>query len=200
MPWNGARTTGTPMTDPKSYLSREQLESILKATKNYTFRLLFYFLIFTGRRVSEVVRCLTPADIDYENNLVNFTILKQKEPTKSLLPVKAHVLEKVRKYIHSAGIGENDYVFPMSRQRVDQVLKKSAEIAGISTVGSKGHQMHAHVFRHSYAIRSSKKLETPFDLVELKDMMGHARVDTTMYYLKFNPKAKRRLAENIWED
>ena len=200
MAWKGSGGTGSPMRDPKSYLTREQLEAVIAATRSYRFKLLFYFLAFTGRRVSEVVRCLTPADIDYENSLVNFTILKRRTPTRKLLPVKAAVLDKIRKHVRDAGIGRDDYIFPMSRQRVDQVLKKSAEAVGIGAVGSGDHQMHAHVFRHSYAVRSAKKLESPADLVELKDMLGHARIETTMYYLKFNPEEKRKLAENVWSE
>jgi integrase/recombinase XerD len=191
---------GSPMTDPRSYLDASQIKGIIDATDNLVYRRVFYVLAKTGRRVSEIVRCLTPSDIDFTNNLVNFTILKKKKKTKSLLPISDEVAKVLKRQITENKIGENSYIFWMSRQRVDQIFKKSAERIGITHIGhSQRNKPHVHLLRHSFAIRGAENLTSPADLVKLQNLLGHSRIDTTMFYLKFNPKEERELLERMWK-
>lgn len=180
------------MQNPKSYYTKSEANLIIKACRNYRDKLLLLTLAKTGRRVSEIVRCLKPVDIDFDQGLVNYTILKRKVHTKKLLPMDTHLLSLLEKYIKSRRIGPDDYIFKISRQRVDQIIKRAAKKVGVKTA-------HAHVFRHSFAIQSAQKLKNPADLVQLKELMGHARMDTTMFYLKFNPREQRELLEEMWK-
>ena len=188
----------TPMTDTKGYLTPTQVKSIIGATKSYKYKLIFYLISRTGRRVSEVVRCLKPNDIDFENNLINFTILKRKRPVKELKAVSPKLIKVLKRYIKNEGIKPDSYIFPISRQRVDTVLKKVADGVGLGSIGKK--RIHIHILRHSFAIEGAKKAESPADLVQLKDMLGHARIDTTMFYLKFNPQDQRKLLDKMWKE
>ena len=188
------------MSDPRSYLKQSQIVKILKAPKKYKHRLLFSLIAHTGRRVSEVVRCLKPSDIDFEGNLINFTILKRKRPTKVLLPVKPKIVKQLKSYIKRQSIPANRPIFTISRQHADYIFKKAAKKVGIKRVGTgKYNKPHLHLLRHSFAIEAAKKLKNPADLVQLKDMLAHSRIDTTMFYLKFNPTEKRELLSRMWK-
>ncbi|MFQ5872217.1 MAG: tyrosine-type recombinase/integrase [Dehalococcoidia bacterium] len=55
-------------------------------------------------------------------------------------------------YAQEMALGRNDYLFPsrrggyISRQRADQIIKGAAQLAGLERT------VHAHLFRHGYAI------------------------------------------------
>ena len=196
----GGEYTGIPMSDPKSYLSPAEISGIIKATDKDEYKRLFYIIAKTGRRVSEIVRCLRPADIDFENNLANFTILKRKAKTRILLPVDEKAIKVLKRQIRNNKIGDDDYIFGMSRQRADQVFKKSAERIGLFERGTGLYRkMHIHMLRHSFAKLGAEHAKNPADLVKLQKLLGHSRIDTTMFYLKFNPKEERELLKEMWK-
>lgn len=208
------------MSDPKSYLSPSQISDIISNAENYTYALLFFVLANTGRRISEVVRVLKPCDIDFKKNLCNFVILKRKDYVfkvveengqmvrkkikkihRELLPINPKVATKLKKYIDKNGIGLYDYIFPMSRFDVHYRLGKACKKIGIETVGNNTYNKpHCHLFRHSFAIQAIKNVKTPEDLIQLQDLMGHARLDSTRHYLKYNPEQQRKLLEKMWEE
>jgi len=184
--------TSAPMVDVNKYFTQEEVKRIIMAGRTHRDKLLIMTLAYTGRRVSEIVRELTPYDIDEEKNLINYTILKRKRPTKSLLPANPYLVEKLMQWVRVRGIEEHTPIFNISRQRADVIIKDAAKKVGIRNA-------HAHMFRHSFAIQSSQKLKSPADLVQLKDLLAHGRIDTTMFYLKFNPKEKRQLVKDLWD-
>lgn len=188
------------MKDPKAYLEPRQINELIASCKKARDKLLLMMLARTGRRVSEIVRCLRPKDIDFTNGLINFTILKRKKGENKLLPVDEDVLLALKEYIESRKIKDEEFIFPISRQRVDQIVKKASEKAGISSIGGgKYNKPHAHVFRHSFAIQAAKSLKNPADLVQLKELLAHSRIDTTMFYLKFNPTEQKELLKEMWK-
>ena len=186
-----ARYGAQPMKDPTKYFSREDMNRLLAAIPD-KHKLLIYVLAKSGRRISEITRCLKPRDINFDENLINYTILKRKVPAKMLLPADPDMVRRLRSYIKSRNIGEDTHIFTLSRQRVDQLLKIAAENIGLKDA-------HAHMFRHTFAIRSAQELQSPAHLVELKDLLGHASIDTTMFYLRFNPKTQRSLLKRLWK-
>ena len=186
-----------PMSDPKSYLTKEQIRLLIDGCERSRDRLLLKFLSRTGRRISEVVRRLKVSDIDFEKGLVNFTILKRKVPTTSLLPIDRALLEELKEY--TKNMKQDQIIWHISRQRVDQILKTVSKNIGLEHIGTGKHnKVHAHLFRHSFAIHGAKALTNPADLVQLKNMLCHARIDTTMFYLRFNPMEQRKLLEEMW--
>lgn len=188
----GSEYTSVPMKDVRKYYTKEQINALIRSCKRPRDRLILYTLAVTGRRVSEIVRCLTPQDIDFEKGLVNYTILKRKRPTKLLLPAHPLLLKALRQYIKRQSIAPHQHIFPISRQRVHQIIKDAADQAGLEVA-------HTHMFRHSFAIQSAQKLKNPIDLAQLQSLLGHARIDTTMFYLRFNPTEQRELVKDLWK-
>jgi integrase/recombinase XerD len=190
-------TPAAPMRDPRSYLTIEQIKQIISACDNIRDKILFMLLARSGRRVSEIVRCLKPKDIDFENRLINYRILKKKGETRALLPVDTETLKLLKEYIKREKINENEFIFKISRQRVDQIFKKLCRKVGIMKIGE--HMPHVHVLRHSFAIQWSKIAKNPADVIKLKEQLAHSRIDTTMFYLRFSPEESRDLLEKMWK-
>jgi len=185
-----------PMRDAKGYLTKEELDRFLSVIDNERDLLLFNIMMKTGRRVSEVVRKLIPFDINWSEKLVTWTILKRKIPMKKTLPVNGDLIERLRDYIRDNNIGDNDYVFKISRQRVFQLVRKYGAKAGVEWIGKK--RIHPHHLRHSFAVHMAKNIKNPAELRKLQELMAHSGINITAYYLQFNPTESRELLERTW--
>ena len=87
-------------------------------------------------------------------------------------------------YLFTAKMKAEEKIFPISRQRVDQLCKKY----GFD---------HAHKIRHSFAINFLRQSDSPMALVILKELLGHSSIETTMRYLKVVPMNMKKAMEKI---
>jgi len=192
--------------------------------RNY---LLMLTLHRTGRRVSEIVgkppftkaKGLRPLDL-HDDYLVEFDILKknpirvktksgtmrkkevldklrfEKEPKRRLLPVDKWLYDMLNKYIEIKGIQPYQRIFPITRQRVDIIIKYIAKECGIARENTK---IHAHHFRHSFAINFLKKNpNNPMALIQLKNHLQHSSTQITEHYTQFTPDDMRPALERAF--
>jgi len=191
----------TPIKDVAGYLPRDKVVELVNASSgNIRDFVLLSTLALTGRRVSEIVGLryrtgedgnevrleeplggLRPMDL-LEGDTAAFMILKRKAPTRKVKPIPAKLTKLLKEYIAYKNIKPEALIFPISRQRVDQIIKKYARLIGIRSVGNR--KMGAHVFRHSYAISLIDKL----NIGMLQELLGHASIDTTAHYLQYSTK------------
>ena len=87
----------------------------------------------------------------------------------------------------------NDYLFPsrkgghITKQRADQIIKTTAHRAQLER------NVHAHLFRHGYAINF---LNCGGRLDALQEQLGHKDLSTTKVYLRLsNEDLKREVAK-----
>ena len=186
------------MRDSEGYLTTEQFNHLISFANNERDKVLLTFLFETGRRVSEVVRCITPRDFNFQDGMVYFTILKRRTPVRKWVNVKPETIDMMRAFM--SNMTEDEYVFPINRFRVDQILKAMAEKAGMNMVGK--HKLHAHVLRHSYAILKVRKIiekKGTFgmeDAMKLQDSLGHFDINSTLFYSKhFGKRDMKEFAE-----
>ncbi|GAB3496462.1 site-specific tyrosine recombinase XerD [Amycolatopsis cihanbeyliensis] len=144
-------------------------------------RALLELLYSTGARISEAVG-LDLDDIDDEERTVR---LDGKGGKQRLVPVGKPAVDALHAYLVRArpalarrGRGTpavflNARGGRLSRQSAWQVLKTSAERAGISTAVS------PHTLRHSFA---THLLEGGADVRVVQELLGHASVTTTQVY------------------
>ena len=101
-----------------------------------TKRLLYETLIQSGARIEEALN-IKPRDFDWiRNNLtLRVTKIKAKKGEKigaaRTLPVSSQYTRKVRAFINKNNIGDNSFLFPITKQAVWQMMRralKSAEI------------------------------------------------------------------------
>jgi integrase len=142
------------------------------------------FCSHCGADISNV----TPEGIEERSRLINIG-----SSTASLL--KEYLENRVRK---------DDHLFPLTRQRVGQIVRDLAERAGISgrvilnPETGKKHYVHPHSFRDSLAV--DWLLYSGDDISKqkaLQEHLGHKRFDTTMRYFKIAPAAVRKIGDEV---
>ena len=83
----------------------------------------------------------------------------------------------------------DDYLFPsrkgghITKQRADQIIRKAARVANLHR------NVHAHLFRHGYAINF---LNCGGRLDALQEQLGHRDINTTRIYLRLSDEDLRR--------
>lgn len=150
------------------YWDAEYIKTCIEQTDNEKERMLLRFLWMTGCRVSEALG-VRKQDIDFINHVIKIRWLKSRVYKSRMIPMHPLLHEVLR--VFSAPYGLQDKLFPYTRQRAWGIVKKC--------VGG-----HPHKFRHSFAVNW---LRNGGDVVQLSHMLGHARVQTTMIYLRIVP-------------
>lgn len=190
--------TSDPMKDTEGYLTEEQFKHLIRYANRDRDRVLFTFLFYTGRRISEVIRCLIPDDFNFMDNMVYFTILKRKRPMKKWINVNSRIMKMMKDYIELCNINNNEFIFKINRHRADQIIKELGERAGMLYVGKK--KIHCQMFRHSFAIMMAKRMKNSsiMEGKKLQNLLAHADWNSTSYYLEhFNPEEMKKFVESI---
>lgn len=131
----------------------------------------FYF----GLRVSEVNAILGE---DVEDNQLTVKRLKNSMKTLQRIPKTNGSPEfKLRQKA-----GSRSRIFPLSRQRCDQFIKRYARIAGINR-----RKAHFHSLKHSIAMAIWAETSQPG---QIKSYLGHRSMSSTMQYLNESDNLK----------
>lgn len=154
--------------DLPKYWEREYIVNRISNIKNSRHRILMEFLWYTGVRVTEAVT-LNKLNIDFDN--YTLTIRWQKNRKWNYRNIPMHPRLKDLLQLYTSSMLSKDLVFPISRQRAWQLVKKYFD-------------GHPHQFRHSFAVNW---LRCDGDIIILSKMLGHAKVQSTMEYLKIVP-------------
>jgi len=167
-------------TESIEYFTKDEINLLLSKVPPERV-MIFQTLWRTGIRVTELIN-IRKCDIEFLNNEITIRWLKKRKIQYRKIPL--HNSLKNPLYLYSANLKSEDKLFNMSRQRVDQLCKKF-------NFG------HAHKFRHSYAINFLRQSKSSMALMELKNLLGHTHINTTMEYLKVVPIQLKKSVENI---
>ena len=144
---------------------------------------LLELLYATGMRVSEVVG-LRKEDVNLESAFLKCRGKGEKERIVPLGQVaidslKAHLKNGEHKASARRRASPGEFIFegskgkPLTRQRIWQLIRKYAQLAGIRK------RITPHTFRHSFA---THLLERGADLRIVQELLGHADISTTQIY------------------
>jgi len=198
----------TPIKDLKGYLEPEVIELLIEAATNLRDRLLVRTPWRTGVRVSELIG-IRIQDIDFENRAILIKVQKMRKrdgkavDRRRLVPVDKGTLDMVKEYLEwrKQFPYKGDLLFPISRQRVDQLFWKLGRKAGISEIGdpavSKHRKLHPHVLRHSFAIHCVKR---GMSIERLQKILGHQSPTTTSVYLQYSVADLHEDYDRVWEE
>ena len=162
-------------------LSREEVESILSATKNLKHRAILMTLYSAGLRIGEVTR-LKVSDIESGRMMIRVNEGKGLKDRYTLLGERN--LEILRRYWKAyrplewlfPGRNASD---PVSISAIQRVFKTSLEKAGIKKKAS------VHTLRHCFA---THLLDSGTDLYYIQRLLGHKSAGTTSVYLHITGK------------
>jgi len=198
----------SPIRDLKGYLEPEQVERLIAAAPNPREALLVRLLWRSGIRVSELIN-IRVQDIDFEGRAILIKIQKQRKrdgktvERRRLVPIDQGSLDMIKQYLawRAQFPYEGDLLFPITRQRVNQLFWRLGRRAGITTVGdptiSQHTKLHPHVLRHSFAIHCVKRGMTT---ERLQKILGHSSPTTTSVYLQYSLKDLHESYDEIWRE
>ena len=201
-------TQVTPIRDLKGYLEPEQVERLIAAATNPRDTLLVRIPWRTGIRVSELIG-IRGQDIDFEDRAIVIKIQKLRKrygkaiERRRLVPIDQGTLDMVREYLEwrKQFPYKGELLFPITRQRVDQIFWKLGRRAGIKEVGdpavSKHRKLHPHLLRHSFAIHCVKRGMT---IERLQKILGHSSPTTTSVYLQYSVADLHEDYDKVWEE
>lgn len=140
--------------------------------------LLVKTLFQTGVRVSEFVN-IRVSDVYFEELMI--FIAKAKGDKRRYVPILPSLAQELRTYLWDRTTG---YLFETTRhtryspRRIQQVVKETAALAGISK------RVSPHVLRHSIA---TSLLERGMSLEQIQQFLGHENLETTQIYAASTP-------------
>jgi integrase/recombinase XerD len=164
-------------------LSKDEVWRMLMLTKLLKHRILIGLLYGCGLRCMEV-RHLRLRDMDFDRKTLHLKVTKGNKDR--VLPLSEHLIRGIQSYIAAAQ--PKDYLFDGQFQdtegndkssiysskgvqwAVNQAVKRAGILKDVST----------HTLRHTYA---THLLEDGLDILTVKELLGHARIETTMEYL-----------------
>jgi len=198
-------TQVTPIRDLKGYLKPEQVERVI-AVANPRDALLVRIPWRSGIRVSELIG-IRVQDIDFESRAIVIKVQKiRKKDGKTIerrrvVPIDQGTLDMVKEYLEwrKQFPYKGDFLFPITRQRVDQIYWKLGRRAGIKEIGdpavSQHRKLHPHVLRHSFAIHCVKRGMT---IERLQKILGHQSPTTTSVYLQYLVADLHEDYDRVW--
>jgi site-specific recombinase XerD len=164
-------------------LSKEEVWRMLCSCRLLKHRILLGLLYGCGLRCFEVCN-VRLRDLDFDRKVLH--VVHGKGNKDRILPLSAHLIRGLQNYIASEK--PNDWLFNgqpsersggnfanrYSHRGVQWAVKQASKLAGIIK------DVHVHTLRHTFA---THLLEDGLDIITVKEMLGHARIQTTMEYL-----------------
>lgn len=169
------------------YFTFEEVRRVIEQAKNPRDKLLMECLWQLGPRVSELLQLKT-ADIDFTSGTVRLVTLKRRAQVNRAVPAKAPLLGELARYIASNRVADDKRIFPITRFRVDQIVRKASRAAGITD-----RRAHAHTFRHSLGVHLIQRLP----ITAVKEVLGHASIENTLVYTRLVAQDVRRYFNDI---
>ena len=165
-------------------LSQQEVQRLLRAPNLLKHRIMLALLYGCGLRNAEL-RALRIEHLGFDRQQLH--VHEGKGGRDRVLPLCDMLVRGIKKYIavdHPTG-----YLFtgnspqdasplsdvPCSAQAVRWSLAQAVNKAGINK------RVSVHTLRHTYA---THLLEMGLDIVSIKELMGHAAIETTMVYLQ----------------
>jgi integrase len=198
----------SPIRDLKAYLAPKQVDRLIAGATNPRDALLVRIPWRTGIRVGELIG-LRISDIDFDGRALIIKVQKMRKKDgktiekRRMVPIDQGTLDMVREYLQwrKQFSYEGDLLFPITRQRVNQIFWKLGRKAGITEIGdpaiSKHRKLHPHVLRHSFSIQCVKK---GMSIDRLQKILGHASPTTTSVYLQWSSADLHEDYDKIWND
>jgi site-specific recombinase XerD len=161
-------------------LSKEEVRELLHAPKFLRHRLMLGMLYGCGLRSYELCN-LKLSEVDFERRTV--FIKKQKGNFDRYLPLSKHLVRGLKAYISTecpveflfnSQVTDNGKPRGLSRSTIHWVIKENRSKVNTHK------KITSHTLRHTYA---THLLEEGLNIVALKELLGHARIETTIIYL-----------------
>ena len=165
-------------------LSKEEMWRLLQAPDLLKHKVLIGLLYGCGLRCFES-RNVRLQDLDFDRNMLH--VQQGKGKKDCYVPLSEHLIRGLKAYISAENPSDwlfngqplenrkgGDFDSRYSQKGVQWAVGSAAKKAGIAK------HINVHTLRHTYA---THLLEDGTDIMTLKALLGHERIETTMVYL-----------------
>ena len=171
------------MSIKDDFLTEREYKRLLKFAINEKIRITMVVLAHTGIRVSELKY------IHVENLKTGIVEIENKGKIRIIILSK-NLINILKKYCGERNI-KSGSIIEVSRIYIHNSLKQSAaNVRG----GLKKSKVHAHAFRHLFAVQFLKKNN---NIAALADILGHSSLETTRIYTSLNKRQFQEMLEDI---
>ena len=168
---------------PREPLSNMELEIVRDACENYRDKAMIELFYSTGCRLSEMVN-LNISVIDFASKEVHLFGKGSKHRT-SYLNAKAEYMLKKYFELERPKESISDSVFVIFRKPYNGMHKGAiyARVKAIQKRSGIERSLFPHLLRHTMA---TDALNRGMNVAEVKEILGHEKLDTTMIYAKIS--------------
>jgi site-specific recombinase XerD len=157
-------------------LSPEEMKVLLKVPTLLKHRVLIGILYGCGLRCHEL-RGLLIKDVDFDRNMIH--VRQGKGRKDRYVPIGINLSRGLKTYLDAENpvkwlFNGKDHREPFSPRGVQWVVREATKRTKIQK------HVSVHTLRHTYA---THLLEQGLDIVSIKELLGHAHIETTMVYL-----------------
>ena len=129
----------------------------------------------------------------------------QDHRRQRVLPLDTDTMAMLKDYIQRGGPLSRDgkkFIFGINRHRAWQIVKESAEKAGLPKIinaeTGKTHNVSPHRLRDSFAVHAMKHDNSGDGLRILQEHLGHQSFNTTAKYRKISGEEHKGWYEKLW--
>jgi integrase/recombinase XerD len=165
-------------------LSKEECRRLFAAPHLLKHRIILAFIYSSGLRSNEISN-LKISDVDSSRMMIH--VRQGKGKKDRYVPLSKNIIVGLRKYYQSCKpvvylFNGQEIGKPISNKGLGWIMNQAKKKANITKDAS------IHTLRHSYA---THLLEDGLDIVTIKGLLGHEKIETTMVYLHIaKPNAK----------
>lgn len=157
-------------------LNRSELKELFKAPKLLKHRIVLSLAYSAGLRSQELIK-LKISDIDFERKTIH--ICQSKYKKDRIVPLSNYIAKGLKKYLcvehpHFWLFNGKEPNGRYSPKGLSWVMREALKKTSIQK------KVNLHSLRHSYA---THLLEEGVNIVVIKELLGHANIQTTMIYL-----------------
>ncbi|NHM06609.1 tyrosine-type recombinase/integrase [Flavobacterium sp. CYK-4] len=162
-------------------LSRNEVKRLLDATRSIKHKVLIGLLYGCGLRATEA-RHVELCDIDFDRRMLH--VRHGKGNKDRYVPISIVLLGWIKEYIKV--YHPQDLLLYGGQNRQNPAKKVYSPrgfywvVAQVSQKAKITKRTTSHTLRHTFA---THLLEEGLDIVSIKELLGHARIETTMVYL-----------------
>jgi site-specific recombinase XerD len=152
---------------------------------------IFELMINTGLREAEVCN-LQLSDVIISDRKGTVIVRSGKGEKYREIPLNAIARKAISDYLEVRQ-DKSDYLFVsnksgcLSRSQLYRIIRKYSDIARVKA--------YPHMLRHTFATKLLR--ESNIDLVTVKELLGHASINTTAIYTKANRNDMEKAVETL---
>lgn len=178
----------------KKALSEAEIEAIRNACETIRDRAFMEFLYSTGCRISEALS-LNVVDVNFSEGEV---VVFGKGHKERVVYLSEICIKYLHEYFEDRDAQPNEPLFTHHADHTKRMTPRNAQLL-LKDLGEKSgvDNVHPHRFRRTMATHA---MEHGMPIEQIKEVLGHSRLDTTMIYCNVSSGKVKASFKNIFDN